>query len=114
MGKLYQFKSRQQLEEELINKEYKEFVQLLQYFLETQIPRCEVLKVKISNNSFVIYDNQNQKIDNTMEYNEFDYDDVLISNLISFAPKKIEIIQCDNKKVLNTIKDIFIDKVIIA
>ena len=51
------------------------------------------------------------------EYEDINYDDLLISSLISLAPKKIiihRISQFTNKELLNTIFNIFLDKVIIC
>jgi len=116
MGTLYQFKSKQQIEDILIEKEYHEFIKLLHSFVETQTPKYELLKIMVNENKFIFYDKDNQIVDNDtqMPFDDLDYDNVLISALINFAPKKIEIIQCDDEKVLKSINDVFANRIVVA
>jgi len=114
MGTLYQFKSKQQIEDELIEKEYREFIKLLHAFMEGQTSKYELLKIMVKGKEFMFYDKHNVEIDKPMQFDDFDLDNALISALISFAPEKVEIIQCDDEKIMRSIKDIFVNKIVVA
>lgn len=85
--------------EELKNeKEYNEFVKLLRYFVDTQVPKVfEVNLMMGKNGVFHLWDSDGQKIEEKyihyyledMLLNEVNLDDVLISILITIAPRKI-------------------------
>lgn len=85
--------------EELRNqKEYNDFVNLLRYFVDTQAPKIyEVNLMMNGNGMFYLWDGQGIKIeDNYINYyldemlmEEINLDDVLISILITIAPRKI-------------------------
>lgn len=108
-----------------IQNEYKEFIAMLKFFVDTQKNRAPKLHIifekdgdytilnecnkNITNDCFkdFINDNQNRILSN---------EDLLISSLISLAPKKIIIHltnQNYNKKILSTIEQIFTNKVIL-
>ena len=82
----------------IMEREYKEFIELLKYFVEIQDPRVELVNVVLQpNGSFKLYDQQNQPINNdyledfmlNITENEINYEDMLISALITVAPQKI-------------------------
>ncbi|MCG8401286.1 MAG: putative sporulation protein YtxC [Firmicutes bacterium] len=82
----------------IMEREYKEFIELLKYFVEIQDPRVELVNVVLqSNGSFKLYDQQNQPINSdyledfmlNITENEINYEDMLISALITVAPQKI-------------------------
>lgn len=85
--------------EELKNeKEYTEFVNLLRYFVDTQVPKIRVVNLLMDKNGvFFLWDEDGIKIEeNYMSYylddmllEEINLDDVLISILITIAPRKI-------------------------
>lgn len=85
--------------EELRNeKEYNEFIKLLRYFVETQIPKTiEVNLLMDSHGVFYLWDEKGEHIeDNYINYylddmllNDINLDDILISILITIAPKRI-------------------------
>lgn len=108
-----------------IQNEYKEFIAMLKFFVDTQKNRAPKLHIifekdgdytilnecnkNITNDCFkdFINDNQNRILSS---------EDLLISSLISLAPKKIIIHltnQNYNKKILSTIEQIFTNKVIL-
>lgn len=101
-------------------KEYEEFIELLRYFVSVQSPRPALLNVVVNpDNSYSIYD-ENEKditancvtefIESEVLLTENDYDDLLISVLITAAPKKIVIHNAENIKnddLFITIKKVF-------
>ena len=108
-----------------IQNEYKEFITMLKFFVDTQkngSPKLHVIFEKggeytilnehnknITADCFTdfIKDNQNHALSN---------EDLLISSLISLAPKKLIIHLSGenyNKKILSTIEQIFTNKVIL-
>jgi putative sporulation protein YtxC len=106
----------------LLEREYREFIHLLQYFVEVQEPRLEMLHLVISREGFTLFDEKMQPVNgNYMEgflldmlENELCYEDLLISALISIAPKKILVHHNGNNKhdmILETIKCVFTGRV---
>lgn len=103
-------------------KEYKEFIKILQYFVEIQEPKRETVHIIFKNNKYNLIDEKRLAINNELieelseELSEIDinHDDLLISSLITIAPKKI-IIHIDNTSnkidIINIIKNIFQNKV---
>lgn len=86
------------VESYLMEKEYREFVRLLKYFLEIQQPKIEMVHLSVDEKGqFQITDNCFTKID-PREWEEFDleefneendYEDILVSMLVSLAPRQI-------------------------
>lgn len=82
----------------LTEKEYREFVRLLKYFLELQQPKIDLVHLAVDEKGqFQITDQHFQKID-PRDWEEFDledyegdndYEDVLVSMLVSVAPRQI-------------------------
>ena len=111
------------VDEFLMEREYREFIQLLQYFVEIQEPRLELVHLHISESGgFKLFDDKMQPIRNEqmeeffldMLENELNYEDLLISALITIAPRKINIHRaCKENHVttLETIKNIFTGRV---
>lgn len=101
-------------------KEYEEFIELLRYFVSVQSPRPTVLNIVVNpDNSYSVYD-ENEKditancvtefIESEVLLTENDYDDLLISVLITAAPEKIVIHKAENIKnsdLFITIKKVF-------
>lgn len=111
--------------EELRNeKEYNDFVNLLRYFVETQPPKlCEVNLLMGNNGIFYLWDSAGSKIDeNYMNYyledmllEEISLDDVLISILVTIAPRRIIIHEDDTlpaKESVNTIRKVFQERIV--
>jgi putative sporulation protein YtxC len=82
----------------LTEKEYREFVRLLKYFLEIQQPKIDLIHLSVDEKGqFQIADQHFKKID-PREWEEFDlddydgesdYEDILVSMLVSVAPRQI-------------------------
>ncbi len=113
------------IEDYFAEKEYKEFIKILQYFVEIQEPKRDVVNIIFTNNKYKLIDEKRLAINNEFleeiseELSEIDinYDDLLISSLITIAPRKI-IIHLDNGTnnfdIINIIKNIFLSKVSIC
>ncbi|SHJ62771.1 putative sporulation protein YtxC [Clostridium cavendishii DSM 21758] len=111
------------VEKYMVEKEYKEFIKLLRYFVEIQDSKIEELNIIISKTgSYEITDNHGKDIfkDFISELAEckigdsINIEDVIISGLITNAPKKIIIHKkenCTNEEFLDTIMNVFCERV---
>jgi len=111
------------VERYMVEKEYKEFVKLLKYFVEIQECKIEEINIIIEeNNNYIIKNGEGKDLyydflkEITEEQGrlELNIEDVLISGLITSAPKKIIIYgkeNCTNKEFLDTIENVFGNKV---
>jgi len=111
------------VERYMVEKEYKEFVKLLKYFVEIQECKIEEINIIIEeNNNYIIKNREGKDLyydflkEITAEQGriELNIEDVLISGLITSAPKNIIIYgkeNCTNKEFLDTIENVFGDKV---
>ncbi len=113
------------VEEYIIKKDKNEFINVLKYFIDMQDEKIDLLKVHImKDNSFLLYDKygnridniDNQEIINMIIKENLNYEDFLISTLLTLCPKKIEILDTLNnnasKEIIETIKSIFVNKVV--
>ena len=110
-------------DELLIEKEYNEFIKLLRYFVEILEPKISVVHVVVEDDRrYVLLDDSYRVINNDIlkelakeiSDKEISYDDLLISSLITIAPSKITIHDCEkikNTELLNTINKVFRGKV---
>ena len=111
-------------EEYFIKKDQDEFINVLKYFVDIQEEKLELLRIHIKEeNSFILYDQYGNKIDSINDEEimsmfieeNLNYEDFLMSSLLTLCPKKIEIIDSLNsnssKEIIETIKSIFGDKV---
>ena len=110
----------------LMEREYQEFIKLLRYFVDIQEPRLEAVHILPNfNNKYVILDQFHNEITdecikeflNEVPESDINYDDLLVSSLITIAPIRIYIHhanQIRNKELLETIKNVFINKVILC
>ena len=108
-----------------IQKEYKEFIAMLKFFVDTQEKRSNRLHIIFEETGkYTILDEFNKNIteecfeefNETKEKNHLSNEDLLISALITLAPKKVFIhfnTENYNQKILKTIKQIFENKVFI-
>ncbi|WP_130807428.1 putative sporulation protein YtxC [Senegalia massiliensis] len=112
------------IQEFILEKEFEDFINMLKYFMEIQTPKFEIVNIFFVKDGYLLYDNDMKIIDNNylkqiaeeMEYNEMGYDDLLISSLITIAPKKV-IVHLGNRKqddVIQIIKSLFDDNVLIC
>jgi putative sporulation protein YtxC len=112
-------------EEYFIKKDQDEFISVLKYFVDIQKEKLELLRIHIKeDNSFILYDKDGNKIDsindeeimNMIIEENLNYEDFLMSNLLTLCPAKIEIIDSLNntssKDIIEIIKSVFVDKVV--
>lgn len=117
----------QAADEFMMEKEYQEFIRLLKYFVDIQEPRVEKVHVRLtSNGTFQLYDggtntaiNQNylDGFQIEMKENEINYDDLLISALITLAPREVILHIRDTvkvKTVVSTVTGVFGDRAVIC
>ena len=111
------------VERYMVEREYKEFVKLLKYFVEIQ--ECKIEKINIiieENNNYIVRNGEGKDLyyeflrELTLEQGSLDLnmEDILISGLITSAPKNITIYgkeNCTNKEFLDTIENVFGDRV---
>ncbi|OPJ55767.1 putative sporulation protein YtxC [Alkalithermobacter paradoxus] len=112
------------LEKYLVERDYKEFIQLLKYFVEIQEEKEDILKIHIEKEGiFKLYDKYNRPLENNYTKDiislalreNMNYEDFLISALITICPREIWI--CDemknntSKEIIDTIEAIFDNKV---
>ncbi|WDV47316.1 putative sporulation protein YtxC [Clostridiaceae bacterium M8S5] len=111
------------VEDYFMEKEFNEFVKILKYFVEIQEPKIDVINVVIENDGkYLLYDDKDQIINNDylkeiveeMSENDVNYDDLLISSLITIAPKKVIMHIDEHRKldgIIKIINNVFEDKV---
>jgi len=114
------------VDEFLTEREYKEFIRLLRYFVDIQEPKFNVIHVLVGyDNKYILLDERKKEITNEciqefmndIPEGEINYDDLLVSTLITMAPKKVVIHNANNfrnKELLETIKNVFWGKAIIC
>jgi putative sporulation protein YtxC len=107
------------VEEYQLEKEYQEFIRLLQYFVEIQEPRVSQAHVMIhSGGTFRIFDAKGNPVGSDYEEgflldvmdNDINYEDLLISTLITIAPSRIVIHTSEYSKLngaISTIERVF-------
>lgn len=111
------------VENYMVEKEYNEFIKLLKYFVEIQESKIDEVNIIVKGNGeYLIQDENGNDILEQLfsELSEARYtgtvsvEDMLISGLITNAPQKVIIHceeNCDNKELLDTIKNVFLDRV---
>jgi putative sporulation protein YtxC len=109
------------IDEYIMDQQYQEFISLLQYFVfiqETKIPVAHL--IHCGGNEFMIYNEQMKPIDTeqfdgfTVELldKEINFEDMVVSTLISVAPQQIIIHTREpEEQVVKTIKQIFENRV---
>lgn len=111
------------VEKYMVEKEYKEFIRLLKYFVDIQDCKVEDVNIMaLSSGGYTVTDGYGEDIFSTF-LNELsdcklgidaNIEDIIISGLITNAPKHIIIHgkeQCTNKEFLDTIVNVFGDRV---
>ncbi len=112
------------VEDFLLDKEYNEFIKLLKYFVDIQDSKIETIHIILeADGKYTLYDDNNNIINNDYikdvaseisENNFLTYDDLLISSLITIAPRFVYIHQSNILKrtdVIKTITKVFANKV---
>lgn len=112
------------VDEYLLEKEYDEFVRLLRYFIEGQEPRLEKVHVILNpGGGFQLFDHENRNLGGEyldgfvidMMENDLNYEDLLISALITIAPRQVIMHVMDkgrSRNIVNTLKSIFNDRLV--
>ncbi|NLP14928.1 MAG: putative sporulation protein YtxC [Clostridium sp.] len=110
----------------LMEREYKEFIRLLRYFVDIQEPKFNVIHIIAGyDNKYILLDENKHEITNEclqefmndLPEGEINYDDLLVSSLITMAPRKLIIHGTKgfrNKELLETIKNVFWGKLIVC
>lgn len=110
----------------LAEKEYNEFIKLLRYFVEIQECKLDTIHLYQSKDGkYQLYDENKNRI--SSEYFDelrseildetINYDDLLISTLITISPKKITIHDVEgfkNRELLQTIMNVFAERITIC
>jgi len=107
------------VDEFLLEREYIEFIRLLRYFVDIQEPRVDLIKIIFKKNErFILLDSndrpfQHESLDGLLadlQDNNINYDDLLISALITLAPREIEL-HLENdvplRDAIKTIQNVF-------
>jgi putative sporulation protein YtxC len=106
----------------LVEREYHEFIRLLRYFVEIQEPRIDEVHVLINNkHSFYLLDEEKQPINPDQlqgviaELNQdVDYEDLLLSALITISPRRIVLHIINKIEIVETILNVFRERVTIC
>lgn len=110
------------IDELTAEKEYNEFINILQYFVESQEAKYNIINIIFDENDYKLLD-ENDKIINNDVFNEvvaeidsdeISKDDLLISSLIVMAPKKLIIHFNETRKnqdIIKILTSVFQDKV---
>jgi len=111
------------VEEYMVEKEYNEFIKLLKYFVEIQESKVDEVNILIEKNGdyYLRDENGNDLVGNMItELTDVKFDskesqeELIISTMITSAPKKIIIHcaeHCKNKELLKTISKVFGERV---
>lgn len=110
----------------LTDREYREFIRLLRYFVEIQEPRLKVINITPSfEGKYILLDEEHkeitghgiQELADEVSIGDISCDDLLVSSLITLAPQRIVIHKAEsfqNKELLETITNVFSGKVTIC
>ena len=106
------------IERYIVEKEYNEFIKLLRYFVEIQENKLECINILVSEDgTYKVTDDNDKDMFETFkselsvtENIEANAEDIIISGLITFVPKKIIAHKIENsgsKEFFETIKNVF-------
>ena len=106
----------------LLEQEYREFIRLLRYFVEAQEPRIDEVHVLIKDKqNFYLLDEEQNPINKQqlewvlVEFNQTnDYDDLLLSALVTIAPRKVVLHIRHKSEIVETIINIFQERVVVC
>lgn len=111
------------VEEYMVEKEYDEFIKLLKYFVDIQESKMNILNiVMLKDGAYELFDENENNIFETFvnsisdlkTTNAVKEEDIIISGLITNSPSEIVIHNkenCCNQEFLNTIENVFGDRV---
>ena len=107
----------------MVEREYREFISLLRYLVEIQSPRIEEVNVRVESGTiFSLLDEEGLPIEHEqlrsiltdLGPEEIDYEDLLLSALITIAPARVILHVVDPLEVIDTIKQIFGERAVIC
>lgn len=111
------------VERYMVEKEYSEFIKLLKYFVEVQESKIDEVNLVIEQGgNYTIRDSNGKDImseflcdlSESRISGNTNIDDIIISGLITNSPRKVKlhcIENCNNKELIETIKNVFTDRV---
>ncbi|MGH4118581.1 putative sporulation protein YtxC [Clostridium sp.] len=111
------------VEEYMIEKEYDEFINLLKYFVEVQESKVDEVNIIIGKNGEYylrdiegndLMENMIMELPGVKFDSEENQEELIISTIITNAPKKIIIHcvdHCKNKELIQTINKVFVNRV---
>lgn len=111
------------VEKYMVDKEYNEFIKLLKYFVEIEESKIGEINIIIeSGGKYILKDSEGKDlteevyidIDDVKFIENINLEDMIISWLITNVPNQIKIYglnNCKNKEFINTIKNVFEDRV---
>lgn len=111
------------VDEYIADKEYKDFIVLLKYFVDIQEPKVSALHILVDNKGKYTLLNEDRTEITDQYINEFmsearggemNYDDMLMSILITLAPVKIYLYNSErikNRELLETINRVFSSRI---
>lgn len=111
------------VEKYMVEKEYKEFIRLLKYFVDIQDSKIEKVNILVNQTGgYIITNDSGEDIFSTFLKDlsecklgvDASAEDIIISGLITNAPNHIDIHGsevCNNKEFIDTIKNVFGDRV---
>jgi len=114
------------VDEYLMEREYREFIRLLRYFVEMQESRVEEVHVLVASNGvYRLVDRENQPLQedqldaSAVQQLEGDlaYEDLLVSSLIALAPRLVTVHTCDSAQKLpslDTLRSIFAERLLMC
>lgn len=108
------------IEDMEMESEYNEFIDMLQYFVDGQIPLIDMVNVIIEKDDFKLFDSYNNQIESQsineimddIYFDDINKSDILVSSLIVLAPKEI-VLHIENDKeedLLMVLRKIFKNK----
>jgi putative sporulation protein YtxC len=105
------------IDEYLMDKEYREFINLLRHFVDLQEPKRDLVNVVFHNTEIILMDEKSKFIEKdssldliAKENPEVNIDDIIVSTLINIAPRRITIhgfTGKEKREVVNALYNIF-------
>ncbi len=110
----------------IAEREYNEFIKLLKYFVDIQECKVDILHlIPTAEGKYLLLDGSKKKINGELfeeiradiAEGDINYDDLLISTLITISPRKIYMHNLDsfnNKELVKTITNVFNDRICVC
>ncbi len=104
------------VEHYMVEREYREFIKLLKYFVEMQPPRIDEVNIRVESGAMIaLLDEEGEPIGHDQLRSvlldagpeEIDCEDLLLSALITIAPARVILHVIDPLEVVDTIRQVF-------